>query len=269
MQLSEVPQIEKLFKIRINVYAAEQNKQGKFIPKPRLLSSIPCSDSDLDKKTAMILFYKDHAILIKNIYRAFQIILCPLCNRNFKKKKHLKAHRKICERVRNGAPVSKIQYIDGLWEAKITIFEKIEEQFVISLGEDMKKIKYHAVYDSESFWEKFNFPQKFGKSSEVMGTLSPYLIAVASNITNFEKAKLFWIDGSPDFVEDFILYLIEISKAQTRILLNELRPLVCFLEEKASFLKMYKVKKFILIFWLIFQDYLLQPIMVQVLIQKF
>ncbi len=68
LKFSEIPQIEKMLKIRINIYVAEQNKQGKFFPKPFLLSNVPCSDSDLDKKTAMILFYKDHAILIKKIF---------------------------------------------------------------------------------------------------------------------------------------------------------------------------------------------------------
>ncbi|MCP4652814.1 MAG: hypothetical protein GY858_05465 [Candidatus Omnitrophica bacterium] len=107
----------------------------------------------------------------------------------------------------------------------------------------MKKIKYHAVFDSEAFWTKFSPTQKFGKSSEIVGSLTPFLVAVASNVPYFEKAKLFWLDESPNYIEDFIQYLIEISKAQTRILLAELRPLICFLKEKASFLKSYKVKK--------------------------
>ncbi len=243
LRLSEVPLIEKLFRIRINIYFAEKIKQGKFFPKPLLLSNISCSDSDFERKTVMILFYKDHAILIKDINRAFKVILCPLCNRSFKRKEYLKQHRKKCKKVREGAPVTKIQYMSGLWEAKKTIFEEIEEQFVLSLSDGMKKIKYHAVYDSEAFWERFTPSKKFGKSSDIIGTLSPFLIAVASNIPNFEKAKLFWIDESSNFVEDFIQHLINISKAQTRILLAELRPLVCFLKEKASFLKSYKVKR--------------------------
>ncbi len=55
--------------------------------------------------------------------------------------------------------------------AQKTIFEEIEEQFILSLCDDMKKIKYHAVFDSEAFWNKFTPAQKFCKASEIVGTL--------------------------------------------------------------------------------------------------
>ncbi|MCP4393484.1 MAG: hypothetical protein GY804_04350 [Alphaproteobacteria bacterium] len=145
---SELPYIERLFSVKINVFLFES--KGKASPNfPKGLKATPIYFSQLKNSIngqCNLLRYLDHVCYIRDLDRAMGILVCSICERK-QTDQNYGRHFKACSRGFKNNGRSSIEQIHKyhdaeLFKVKLDIFEEIQQHCNIRFPQKMKNVNY-------------------------------------------------------------------------------------------------------------------------------
>lgn len=203
--LEQLEDISRIFKIPINVYIQNDNRETDLIFRSTL-------EGD---KVLNINLYEDHFSFIKDLTLYSSSYRCKKCDKIWTKSGHFHRHIRICE-----AGVKKY-YGKGAFTVKKSIFEELESAGILIEQKD-RKFPYLAAFDIECMIKTTD--RESSEKIEYLAEHELVSISVCSNVDGFEKPKCFVLEREGEqrkLVNDMIGYLLEISETSTMILIDK------------------------------------------------
>jgi hypothetical protein len=137
LQLHELAEFEKCFKVRIGVYELLQN--GAVIPHYRPESAF---------EDIMYLNLFEHHLSFVTDFKVYaKKFQCLMCQRHFNQSYLIKRHLKSCSNV------TKFKFVNGAFQASKGIFEQLDE-FGIYVKPEDRFFEHFAAYDFEAILKK-------------------------------------------------------------------------------------------------------------------
>ena len=204
VSISELPALEKLFRVNIDIFEYDDNK---------VLTPVLRSGSEYNK-TMRVLLYEDHFMYIVDIDKATHCFGCIKCGKLWKLCGNMKRHMKVC----NGDN-TKVYFKRGVYTPSQTIWEILSSH---GLDVDIHYVyQYRATYDIESYFTNDTLPDK-STSTTYMSKHNILSCSVASNVPKYDKPICFVsIGDSYELLFRVIQYLEKISDAAYALLLEK------------------------------------------------
>jgi hypothetical protein len=182
-----------------------------------------------------LLRWDNHVFYISNLYKALGQSHCPMCDRR-PSPDHFARHIKSCtiRWKKYGTGQAEVYHSAERYKPPLDVFEEIEMQANHCFPSHLKDIHYMATFDSETYFDMCPEPELRGKKTQTLSRMYPFVIGACSNVPGFTAPKLFWLqeDGGGKFVEDFVDYLVEISRKQAELLKEQLQDVYGVLRKK-------------------------------------
>ncbi|BFZ13860.1 hypothetical protein BsWGS_16899 [Bradybaena similaris] len=221
--LVELPVLENLFKIKIDVFEYREKDQA-LAPKVR-------SGNTVYEDTMYVLHFKDHFMYISDINAAGHAFCCAKCSKLFGLHRDLTRHEKTCN---GGHP--KDSYSGGVYTPPPTIWETISSHGVKDVPVNFI-YPYRATFDYESYFNMADLPTVKARKSSTKYTARhvPLSCSVASNVPKFEEPSFFVNEGDPqDLVTKMLQYLEQVADAAYRLLSDKF----AYIKEQLTHLEM-------------------------------
>ena len=232
--LSDLGEIEKKYKIKINVFSLIPKKGGKKSTaankknrKTKDECTLKCIRGKLfleqvGERVMNLNLYKKHFSLVTDMDKYTQFHMCRKCRRLFSSDYNLRRHTNI---KRECTQVSFV-YKGGIYRNPPSVFDKLEA-VGIDTPPSLKIYPYKIVYDFESYFSKHE-ENSHGKKENNKTVLNshhvPLSASVASDFPGWESPVCFVKkhDGEGDsIVRDTLCYINELSvKISDRVLVN-------------------------------------------------
>ena len=198
VKLSELPRLERLYKVSVDVYTLSQRGEQY------VASLISRSTVKYPEKLLLHLENDEHFCLITNLSLYTKSYKCNWCPTLLKSSTALKNHSLSC----NGG--TQFKYPSGEYRPEPSLFEKLKDVGV-EVEDNLQYYPYFAVYDAETYLDNKNLP----KSTPTMTWEGRHVLAsisVASNIAGYTEPKTFVNDGDAfSLVSKMMDYLTQLS----------------------------------------------------------
>ena len=185
LKMSEMEEMEKLFKIKIHIYTLCRRVNVKKGEKRVYVKFIRKSMNNGDRIMNLNL-HKKHLSLIVNMKTYGQLHMCSKCKRVFASSFNLKRHtgiKKECTRVN-------FVYKGGVYNTKKTVFQKLAE-YNIQTPKELTIYPYKIVFDFESYFSKRKATDQKTTSTEVSLDHIPLSASVASDYPGYTEPVCF------------------------------------------------------------------------------
>ena len=172
VQLSELPEFERLFEINVNMYSLEEDG---------VVLSVFKSTERYDD-TMVVNLYENHCSYVTNFSQYAKKFKCALCDRLFDDNYNFKRHANICDRK------TLFRYPGGFYRPSRTVFQELGE-FGVVVPEDERTFPWFAVFDFESMLVKLenDATEKLEWTHEHV----PISVSVCSNVPGHTEPRCF------------------------------------------------------------------------------
>ena len=214
--LKDLHEIERFFKVNINVYSLglKNNICHAWLVR---------RSTEQFESTLFLDLYKNHFSYIHNFTLYCRYYVCQICKKVFPIRSNYFRHMQTCD-----ASV-KHEFIGGAFHTQKSIFQEIENESIFVLKEDCFYC-FRVAFDYESYFCKQNLPPN-GPQLEWVSEHIPISVSVGSNVPGFLETKCFVSNENvQELVSCKIQYLEEISRAAYRILQEQFRYVFVALE---------------------------------------
>ena len=215
--LSDLPSLEKLFEISVDVYQYESD----YSEEPYLVPLVRSPRKF--EKTMQLLLHEHHFCYIHDIDQATQSYGCSKCSKLFSSLDDYNRHERIC----NG-PKTKFNYPGGVYHPPQSALEVLKEegidieQILRDNGVDIAAIfvyPFRATYDFEAYLEPM---ERVSKRTKYVAKHIPMSVSVCSNVPGFEDPCCFISNSDPqDLINRMGDYLEDISEKSYELLLKD------------------------------------------------
>ena len=146
---------------------------------------------------------------------------CPNCSKLWDHSGNFLRHRKVCQKG------TKRIYLNGIFEIKPNIFDRLEEDGVEIAKED-RIFPYRATYDVECFLKKAVDVNDTEKTIH-LNEHNLISVSISSNVPSYSKPKHFVLKAIGDekeLVQKMVQYLNEISDKSSCLLREKFAPIL-------------------------------------------
>jgi len=196
--VDDLPSIERLFTISINVYCLEKAAC-------ETIAKLHYRSSSNFKEHLNLHLYENHFSWIKNIRLYTKSYKCEYCSKLMNSANVIKRHSLSC------SSATKFVYPSGIATTSKTIFEKLNE-YGIKTDESRKHYPFFAVWDCEAYFDKTELPNK---TQTIEWTAKHRLasISIASNVAGFTEPVCFVNETNSEYnvVHQMMIYLEKLS----------------------------------------------------------
>ena len=234
-------------KLLINIWTCDSTGKSRYIlPKPAVFPTQTTFDQ------IHIFLYECRFFLIQNLTSFLTVFTCSTCSYSFSAQWYLERHRKTCEQYDDdGAKYHKL-YPSGRYKPKKSIVHELDS--LGCLKKENLPLVFNldfCVYDIESYVTRMDGEYQHGP--QVMTGMNfferhePVSMSIASSLPHFEEKSFISLNGSSEFLEHAIVYLLKLAQTFTQINMDRAKPVLEELVEQAEVAerqdKMWLVKK--------------------------
>ena len=158
--------------------------------------------------------YKNHFMLMCNTEAILGKYVCPACEKIFKTRKSLLQHRSRCPGTLKS---TKLTFKGQAYRPSDNIFEKLEKEFGIVVPSSDRFHPYVITYDFESLLGKQDKRDNTDKLS-YDNIHIPISVAIGSNVEGYKDYKFLVNKDPAKLIREFVLYLVEVSRAAGALL---------------------------------------------------
>lgn len=220
VSMSMLSELEDIFEVSINVFSLDENGKAKIIR-----SSIKKHHQVLNLNA-----YKRHLCFIKHLDLYAKAYECKNCLGLFPSKSRLNFHQKAtCAK----AQTTQIFPYD-CFRPQRSIYDLLESEAEISVPSDRRFYPFRCTFDIECFMKPVTRndldTEKLSYSTEhVLMSVS-----IHSNVPGFDRPTCFVRNGDSEqqLVDDFVQYLLKISRQAYELLLKENSDIIAALDKK-------------------------------------
>ena len=133
VRYEDLIELEKLFEVRVFVYAMTLNREAQII-----WSSQQSSGTQLH-----LIEHEGHFCWIKNVNSFARAFLCEDCGTSYSQSYKLRTHNCLAKVEESR------KFVRGAFKASNTVFDKIVEQTGISVDKQLKYFPYRITYNVE------------------------------------------------------------------------------------------------------------------------
>ena len=178
-----------------------------------------------------------HVMLIKDVLKITDLIICPHCRHYAYDKKKDKYHHSLylkhieeCEK--NGGKIQKkviLDYINNPYAPHIQKQKIFEFLLAHNLKHEFKPTRYFITFDFETL-EKF-VNKKYGSSSIQNATLHPFMVSSTVRLPDQSIPQNFCLADDENFIDSWIKFLFEQAKAVSQANKDQYKHLINILPE--------------------------------------
>jgi G:T-mismatch repair DNA endonuclease (very short patch repair protein) len=213
--LGDLPELEKQFKVKINVWKLDEDDIAELIQRSTSDYDIVCN----------VNLYEDHFSYIKDLEKYSKSYRCTTCDKLWKHEGMYHRHQATC------VLGIKHQYSGGTYHSVPTVWEELED---VGIQVEDRFFPFRATFDIEVYFSKEDLPKNTDKV-EWVAKHHLLSISVASNVPGYEEPICFVSGGdSSVVVADFITHLGKISEASYSLLRDDYNWIFEELEELES-----------------------------------
>ena len=202
IDLNMLPELEKFFKININVFSLHDDGTSLAIFKSL------CRYKDL----MYLNLYENHFSYVKNIKLYCHKYQCPSCKKLFKTNRNCNRHTTNCNHS------TTYQFPGGFYEENKTIFEELEEQGINVDPED-QFFEYFLCFNFEAMQKKI-VVENADLNTVHTAQHIPISVSIASNVPDFEKPHCIVETNEEKLVSEMLLYMSNIQSLSEAFVAN-------------------------------------------------
>ena len=208
VQLSDLPQLERLFDISVTVYRMVTGGNGKH------QAELVVRSGSTRKEVLNLHLQENHFCLITNIEMYCKNYKCQFCPKILKSMTLLNQHVASC------SPGPTLIYPNGVYKPTEALFDRLAAAG-IEVGESLRYYPFMAVFDCETYTDMSNIP-KDTKTIQWVGRHRLACVSLCSNIAgNTEAICLVNREGEKATVNSLIDHLHRLSDVcETRLRLR-------------------------------------------------
>ncbi len=225
--LEELPELEKLFQLNINVYElTQEDDDDDDDDKPKhVVSKIVQRSHRQYENTMNVNLYKGHFSYIRDMDQYCHSYACSKCGKLWHKVKSLHRHERTCE------VNVKYQYVGGTFHLRDTVFDKLEDEG-IPVPEADRYYPYRATYDYECYFSKEDLPNSSKKLTWEARHIA-LSVSVCSNVPDHDTPVCYISEGDTTaLVEKMVHKLEAIAEHAYTLLLVKFQPVFMQLGSK-------------------------------------
>ena len=198
VQLQDLPDLEKKFKVNINVFHLIEKEDGK------ITAQIVQRSCRRYEDTMNLNLYGNHFSLITNLDHYCQTSECRVCGKLWKTVWQMSYHERTCDQV------TKKKFVGGSYQPEPTVFELLADEGIIIPEED-RYYPYRITYDFESYFLKDDLPASSEKLTWEAKHI-PLSVSVCSNVPAYQEPQCFVTKGNPqELVSKMVDYMHQIQ----------------------------------------------------------
>ena len=207
VKTSEIPVLEKIADVNINIYSHTKSAENGGIIGQQIRRSL-----GIHSDTCNLLQVGKHVCYITNMTAFFQRYKCLTCSKFFTKSGNMLRHmRRDCtESVRNVYP-------GKVYNLSQTMFEKLEELGIVVEQKD-RLFSHFAIFDFETYCSREEL-LKPTNTMDYQGKHIPISVSVCNNFVSTDPSFIHNADPQ-QLVTDFVNYLERLSEMSANMQLD-------------------------------------------------
>ena len=228
--LSELPTLEKVFGLNVNVYELiEDTDESDDDEEPisRIVTRVVQRSHRQYEETMNLNLFKTHFSYIQDMDQYYQSYACSKCGKLWHTVKKLHRHERTCDTN------VKHKYVGGVYHLPETIFDKLDDEGIVVPEED-RYYPFRATYDFESYFTQDALPENSEKVTWEARHV-PLSVAVCSNVPDFETPLCFVTEGDTMALIGKMMSHLEALAARAHALLRtKFQPIFQQLDQKIT-----------------------------------
>jgi hypothetical protein len=225
--LDELPQLEKLFDLNINVYELVQEHDDEDDGATQVVGRVVQRSHRQYADTMNINLFKTHFSFIRDMSQYCQSYACSKCGKLWKHVGMLHRHERTCDTN------VKHQYVGGTYHLPETIFDKLEDEGIV-VPEADRCYPCRITYDFECYFSTDELPHNSEKLTWEARHV-PLSVSICSNIPDYETPVCYITEGdTAALVAKMMQHLEAIAERAHTLLLAKFQPIFTELDDKLT-----------------------------------